>query len=92
MKKKGYIMLTLYDYDFIGRDEFMGEAMILLDEVKRVERVEDLKSQPQLHLVVTKPEESDADIISRFEERSWDKEFIKFGRMEREKIEIKIVK
>lgn len=87
MKKKGFLNATLYDYDFIGRDDLMGDVFLPFSEVKNLDNEQNFEKQPQVHLPLTKPDSTDEEKLKSFELRTWDKEALKFARGEREKIE-----
>ncbi|ODN06604.1 Protein unc-13 D, partial [Orchesella cincta] len=88
IKKGGFLMLTLFDYDYVGRDDLLGEAFLPVSALKKIPSSNEVVALQQVHLVLSKPTKvDDEDILVKFNERTWDREAAKFAKTEREKIE-----
>ncbi|CAL8078407.1 unnamed protein product [Orchesella dallaii] len=89
MHRDGFLMLTLYDYDYFNYDDFMGEAMLPVKDLTKLEESHSFDSLEQIHLSLSKPVKSDEEMLVKFSERRWQKEALNFARNERYKIEKK---
>lgn len=81
-RKKGFLKITIFDYDLIGSDEFMGEVFYPLTDITKLSSTGDIDGLPQLHLPLSKPDDSDSEYLQKFEKRVWDKEAVHFAKRE----------
>jgi len=78
MKTGGFLLFAVYDYDFIGRNDFHGEALWPLEQVEYTE----VLPNAQIHLNLDKPSRELESILKSLERRHWDKAAVKFVRNE----------
>jgi len=88
--ENGFLKFSAYNYHFIGKDDFHGEALYPLKDIPSVNQV--LSEGTQIHLTLTKPciSEDDPECKELFrilESRKGDKEAVRFVTKEKENME-----
>lgn len=81
---KGYLKISIFDHDFLGRDRLMGEVFLPLTEVAEVSSVAEVQNLPQVHLSICKTDEADLEVLRNLNQRQWDKEAIRFVKLEKD--------
>ena len=76
--KDGFLQFGVYDYDFIGKNDFHGEAFLPLDSIELQETL----PTGQINLHLDKPTNETNKILTVLEARSWDKSATKFVKIE----------
>ncbi len=82
----GFLLITLQDRNFFGKDEIMGEVFVSLANITVLEDESGMLKLPQAFMSLCKPDESDLEWVKRFEQRLWDKKAVQFGQQERGKM------
>jgi hypothetical protein len=53
--KNGLIMFTVKDQDFLGMNEFLGEAFVAFSDVPQTDMTTGLEQMAQVHLKLSRP-------------------------------------
>jgi hypothetical protein len=53
--KNGLIMFTIKDQDFLGMNEFLGEAFVSFSDVPKTDMTVGLEQLEQVHLKLSRP-------------------------------------
>jgi hypothetical protein len=53
--KNGLIMFTVKDQDFLGMNEFLGEAFVSFSDVPKTDMTTGLEQLEQIHLKLSRP-------------------------------------
>ncbi|XP_021939432.1 protein unc-13 homolog 4B isoform X2 [Zootermopsis nevadensis] len=67
--KNGLIMFTVKDQDFLGMNEFLGEAFVSFSDVPKTDMTTGLEELEQVHLKLSRPTKQDSEAYRALENR-----------------------
>lgn len=62
-------MFTIKDQDFLGKNEFLGEAFISFSDIPKTEMTVGLEQLEQVHLKLNTPTKQDTEVYRALENR-----------------------
>jgi len=65
----GLIMFTIKDQDFLGKNEFLGEAFISFSDIPKTDMTVGLEQLEQVHLKLSTPTKQDTEVYRALENR-----------------------
>ncbi|KAJ9577896.1 hypothetical protein L9F63_025242, partial [Diploptera punctata] len=67
--KDGLVMFTVKDQDFLGMNEFLGEAIVPFADVPKTDMTTGLEQLSQVHLKLTRPTNLGSEVYKALENR-----------------------
>ncbi|PNF14104.1 unc-13-like protein 4B [Cryptotermes secundus] len=67
--ENGLIMFTVKDQDFLGTNEFLGEAFVAFSDVPKTDMTTGLEQMAQVHLKLSRPTRQDSEVYRALESR-----------------------
>jgi hypothetical protein len=87
MSTKGFLRLGVKDYDFLKKNDFMGEVFMTMESIQWTTSNSKIHDFPQIHFPLSKPNNDPSllTLLQTLESRCSDEKAMKFVRKERAK-------